>query len=190
MLNFYILIALIFDGSHMKNKYKGYTLIELLISLGIMSFIVTLSMTFFITNVKNYEAINNDTRLQFQAQYILNFVSNKIMESKKVVEIRTGGASSVINSTREFPISKMSLLYNEQESCYIFEVRNNKIYYGNGKSTDSATVELGTYILELRLAPYPDGVTFAETKALKITIKLSKDNQVYEANQIIYMRSS
>lgn len=165
-------------------------MLELLISIGIMSIIASLVMLFFISNYKSFKLIKNDTELQFQTQYVLNFISNKIMESSRIVDIRSGGATSVINSTSEFSISKIVLLYDDQGNCYIFETRNNKIYYSNGKSNESAAVELGTYILELRAAPYPDGKTFAETGALKITIKLSKDNQVYEAKQIIYMRNS
>lgn len=174
----------------MKRK-KGYTLIELILSLGILSIVIVLTMTFFIANVKNYEVINNDSKLQFQAQYILNYISNKVMESRRVELIRNTDLKSVINSPREFSISKISLLYNEPNSqCYIFEVKNNKIFYGNGFANDSATTELGTYVLEIRMAPYPDGKKFSETKSLKIIIKLQKDNQIYEVNQIVYMRSS
>lgn len=179
---------MIYNVINMKN---GYTLIELVISLGILIFVISLIMLFFSTNIKNFEIISNDRELQFQSQYILNFISNKVMESKKVADIRIERATSVINSPREWSITKISLLYNEQNgNCYIFEVKNNKIFYDNGKLSDLANIELGTYVTELCLAPYPEGKTFAEAKALKITIKLLKNNQVYEASQIIYMRNS
>lgn len=174
----------------MNSGKKGYTLAELLVSLGIISFVTTLVIAFFIANLNNFEKIKNDSELQFQSQYILNFISNKIMKSKKVSDVRTDKNTRVTNSPREFSISKISLLFNEQDgSCYIFEVRNNRIYYGNGNPDDYVPDELGRYVSELRAAPYPEGKTFAHASALEITIRLVKDNQTYEATQIISMRS-
>lgn len=174
----------------MKRNQKGFTLIELLIALGIMSFITTIVLRFFIINFNNYVKINNDSKLQFQSQYILNFVSNKIMESKNVEVIRMG-STSIINAKSEYSITKISLRYGTYNyNCYIFEVRNSKIYYGNSYSYDSANIELGTYVKELKASPYPFGRTFAETDALKITLCLIINGQEYETEQIIFMRNS
>ncbi|MGD9567343.1 MAG: PilW family protein [Sedimentibacter sp.] len=174
----------------MKRNQNGFTLIELLITLGIMSFITAMVFGLFIINFNNYVTINNDSRLQFQSQYILNFVSNKIMESK-CVEVILTGTSSLLKAKSEYSISKISLRYGiYNHNCFIFEVRNNKIYYGNSFSYDSADVELGIYVKELKVAPYPEGKTFAESSALKITLYLISDGQEYVARQIVYMRNS
>lgn len=174
----------------MKRNQKGFTLIELLIALGIMSLIISMIFSFFIINFNNYVTINIDSMLQFQSQYILNFVSNKIMESKNVEVIKTG-TSNILNAKSEYSISKISLRYGVyNHNCFIFEVRNNKIYYGNSYSYDSANVELGTYVKELKAAPYPFGKTFAESDALKITLCLISNGQEYKAEQIIFMRNS
>ena len=174
----------------MKRNQKGFTLIELLITLGIMSFITAMVFSFFIINFNNYVTINNDSKLQFQSQYILNFVSNKIMESKNVEVIKMG-TSSILNSKSEYSISKISLRYGVYtHNCYIFEVKNYKILYGNSNSSDSANVELGIYVKELKVAPYPTGKTFAESRALKITLCLISNGHEYVAQQIVYMRNS
>jgi len=176
----------------MNSEKKGYALIELLITLGIMSFVATLIITFFTVNLNNFVKIKDTSELQFQSQYILNYISKKIMESKRVFDIRTDKSDRVIDSAREYSISRILFLYNEQEGlCYIFEVRNDGIiYYGNGNAKAGADTELGRYVSELRAAPYPEGKTFAQTSALEITIKLVKGNQAYEARQVICMRSS
>lgn len=169
---------------------KGYTLVELSITFGIMTIIFLLAMSFFIVCYNNYLIINNDAELQFQAQYILNFVSNKIMESRNVEFIKSG-TKSVINSTNEFEISKLSLKYGEYDHhCYVFDVRHNKIFFGNGYYNDSAAAELGTYVVYLKATPLPKGKTFKEARALKLTLKLMKEESVYEASQIIFMRNS
>ncbi len=172
-------------------KYKnGYTLIELLIALVIVSFVAVLAMTFFTVNLNNISKIKNDSELQFQAQYILNFLSEKVMESKKV-EVAISGINNAINSKKEQSITKLSLRYGEQiNQCYIFEVNSKKIFYGKGKLSDSATSELGTYVKELKLKPYPDGKSFAEANGLKITVVLVKGSEEYVVTQLIYMRLS
>lgn len=174
----------------MKRNEGGFTLVELLVTLGIVSFLASMVLSFFIINFNNYVRINNDSKLQFQTQYILNFVSNKIMESRNI-ELIKKDTLSLINSSDEYSISKISFRYGDAlNKCYIFEVRNNRIYYGNSYSSDSANVELGTYVSELKAVPYPEDITFAKADALKITICLSNNGKVYEAEQIIYMRSN
>lgn len=171
----------------MKRKF-GYTLIELLISLGIMSIIITMIMSFLIAEVKTYKCINIDSKLEFQSQYILNFMTNKIMESKKVKYVLKG-TKIITNDTVEQSINKISLLCNDQISCYIFEVKYDKIFYGKGNYDGSTNAELGTYISEVKVAPVPLGSSFSNALALKITVKLFKDNHVYEASQLAYFRN-
>lgn len=173
----------------MKRNEKGFTLIELLIALGIMGFITSMVFGFFIINYNNYATINNDSKLHFQSQYILNFLSKKIMESRNV-EAAVTGTSSILNAKSEYSIAKISLRYGDYNyNCYNFEVRNNKIYYGNSYSNDSANSELGTYIKELKVSPYPYGNTFAQSHGLKITLCLINDDQEYSASQVVFMRS-
>lgn len=170
---------------------KGYTLIELLICLVLMGLVIMLLMSFFTANLNNSVRVKNDSELQFQAQYVLNFISNKVMESNSIADIRTdNNTTRVINLSGEFSITKISLLYNKQDvACYIFEVDGNTISYGKGKATDSANAQLGKYISELKVAPFPRGITFAHAQALEITVKLAKGNETYEATQLISMRS-
>lgn len=171
----------------MKRK-QGYTLIELLISLGIMSIIITMLMSFFLTEVKTYEAVNIDSDLQFQSQYVLNFMAKKIMESRKVRHALRE-RKTITDETTEQIVTKLSLLYNDQGKCYIFEKINDKIFYGNGNYNDSATAELGKYIYEVKVFPFPEGSSLSNAAALKITVILSRENHVYEASQLIYFRN-
>ena len=173
----------------MKSRGNGFTLTELLISAGIMAILVSLAMSALITNFNSFKLIKNESELQFQSQYILNFISDKIMKSKNVALIKTG-TSSMINSKMEGAVSRISLKYGDaSNNCYIFEVRGGKIWYGNSYPNGPANDELGTYISELKAAPYPAGRTFAETGALKITLCLIKNGQEYETEQTVYMRS-
>ncbi len=175
----------------MKGKTEAFTLIEVLITIGLISAVACAVMMFFLVNINSFAILKNDTELQFQSQYIMNFISKKVMESRCVEDIRIGTLSA-INSTREYSISRISLRYGDtNHDCYIFEIRNNnEIFYGNGNYNSSAEAELGVYVKELKVAPYPSGKRFAQADALRITLCLYNKGQEYEAEQIIYLRNS
>ena len=172
-----------------ENK-KGFTLVELLVSIGLFSIIFSLIMSMFIINFENYKCINNDTELQFQAQYILNFMSNKIMDSK-YIELARQNTSSHLKKSNEQKISKISFRYGlDADKCYIFENKSNKISYGNGFASSSAPDELGCYVIEMFACPIPVGVTFEDAEAVKIRLVFLKDNRNYQAEQTIFMRNN
>lgn len=173
----------------MKCK-NGYTLVELIITLGIVAFISVFIFTFLSINTKSVSKIKNNSELQFQAQYILNFMANKVMESKNV-EKAESGTESVTKSKYEYNITNLALRYGENdESFYLFRVADRKIYYGKSKSNVLASSELGTYVKELKIKPYPEGKSFAEATALRITVILCKDDEEYCATQLVHMRLS
>lgn len=167
---------------------KGFTLVELLVVLGLFGIIISLVMSLFITNLKSYETINNYTELQFQSQYILNFMANKILESK-YIELAKANTSSHLKKTGERKITKISFRYGiKRNQCYNFEIKNNKIYYGNTCSFYCPTIELGCYIRELKVEPIC-GKKFKDSDAIRIILILEKDKQIYETEQTVHMRN-
>ncbi|MBP1927325.1 prepilin-type N-terminal cleavage/methylation domain-containing protein [Sedimentibacter acidaminivorans] len=173
----------------MKEK-NGFTLLELLVSIVLFSIIFTLIMSVFLVTFKNYKTIKNDMELQFQAQYILTFMSNKIMVCK-YIELARLNTSSYLKKSNEKKISKISFRYgSEAAECYIFENKNNKISYGNGLASSSAHVELGNYVSEMYACPIPEGEIFENTKSVRIRLVLLKDSNRYQAEQIIFMRNN
>ncbi len=174
----------------MKNEERAFTTLELLISIGLISIIVIFAMSFLTVDVKSTKLLRNDSELEFQSQYILNFLSCKVMESSEVVLI-TSVRSNKLDNTGEVAVDKAAFRYGSDERyCYIFEMKKGKIFYGNGNINSNANAELGTYVYELRMAPYPEGKRFKDAKAVRVTLVLLKDGQNYEAHQVYYMRGS
>lgn len=172
----------------LKNK-NGFTLIELLIVIGLSAIIISLTMSFFVVNIKNYQTISVETELQFQSQYILNFMSNKILQSSYIELIKENIVSHMYH-TGEQKITKISFRYGDSSiECYNFEFRNNKIYYGNHYSTSTANIELGAYVKEIYVEPVPDVVIFKNIKAIKIKLMLQKNNELLQVEQTIFMRN-
>ncbi|MDW5300393.1 MAG: prepilin-type N-terminal cleavage/methylation domain-containing protein [Sedimentibacter sp.] len=179
----------------MKNNRKGLTLIELLVALGLSTMIIFLVISFFITNLKNYKSINNESELQFQAQYILNFMTNKIMESENISLLRKDDLNMYsISYIRpvgvELISNKISFKYGELSSeNYVFHITNNNIRYGRGDKDIKPTVELGSYIKYMYVSLLKES-SLSNAKILRIRIIFEKDNEDYEAEQVVYMRNN
>lgn len=174
----------------MKNMTRAFTTAELLISLGIVSIIAIFAMTVLTVNLKSSGLLRNDSELEFHSQYILNFLSKKVMESAEIVYIKSDQPNS-LNYSGEVVVDKISFRYGSDERyCYIFEVRKGKIFYGNDNMRETANAELGVYVAELRMAPYPEGTKFKDAKSVMVTLTLLKNGQNYETRQVYYMRGS
>jgi prepilin-type N-terminal cleavage/methylation domain-containing protein len=176
------------DVVGLMNKQKGFTLAELLVALGLLGIVISVLMSFFIAGVTNYRTINDKLELQFQAQYILDFMSSRIVESK-YVELAKENTSSHLKKSGEQNISKISFRYgNNINQCYNFEIRYGKIRYGNARSSTTPTDELGVYVKKLTATPI-NNKKFEDTEAVKLKILLEKNKQIYEAEQTVFMRN-
>ena len=60
-------------------RNKGFTMLELLVSLGISSLVVGLILSYFTNDYRLYKSVRNDMELQFHANYILNFMTEKVI---------------------------------------------------------------------------------------------------------------
>lgn len=175
-------------------KNKGFTMVELLVSLGISSIVAGLIFSFFISNYKAYKLLRNDSEIHFQAQYILDFMADKIIDSNSMSLVRMGRIDYYMMSARsagtEYQVDKISFKYgNEENENYVFHIRNNIISYGKGIKDINPTVELGNYVGEMYVSVLKDA-SFENTEAVKIRIVMEKDGQTYEAFQAGYMRNN
>lgn len=160
----------------MKNK-KGFTLVELLITLGLAGIVVSVVMSFFITNIKSYETISTESELQYQSQYIINFMTNKILEANNVKSVN--GDSDMSGETL---INNIIFEHGTEE--FNFEVNDRKLNYIIGLDVS----EIGKYIESLIIEPIPEG-KFKEANGLKIELILKEGRREYSAKQTVYMRN-
>jgi len=91
----------------MKNNTSAFTMAELLISLGIVSIIAAFAIAILTVNFKSAKLLRNDSELEFHSQYILNFLSVKVMEAGEIVYIKSG-QSSALNYGGEIAVDKVA----------------------------------------------------------------------------------
>ena len=174
-------------------KDKGFTMIELLVSLGISSIVVGLIFSFFISNYKGYKSVRNDSEMHFQAQYILNFMSDKIIDSNSMSFARVNTDNYSMTAVRsagvEYPVDKVSFKYGTESENYVFHIINNSIQYGKGDKEMNPEIKLGHYVDEMYISVLSDE-SFQNTKAVKLKLVMKKGGQMYEAFQAVYMRNN
>ncbi len=148
----------------MKDK-RGFTLIELIIVLGLAGVVISVVMSFFIANYKSYETINTESEVQYQSQYIINYMTNKILEAKSF-EGKTG--------------NQFIFRYSDGKEAS-FEKDSKKIKYAYDTE---APVDIGNYVKDINIES-------SGTNEVRITLILEKgSHDTYSAEQIVYLRNS
>ncbi|WP_312833148.1 PilW family protein [Sedimentibacter saalensis] len=177
----------------LKNK-NGFTLIEMLVALGLSALVTSLVITFFVTNIKTYKELNDEAELQFQVQYILNFMSDKIMESDSISLVKNSldyySMTSIRAAGSMLPAEKISFKFGEGASeNYVFQVINKNIRYGSGGKDISPTVELGSYVKAMHISLL-NSECLKNVKVFKIILLLEKGNQSFRAEQVFCFRNN
>lgn len=149
----------------MKNN-KGFTLIELIVVLGLSGIVISIVISFFIANYKSYETINTESEVQYQSQFIINYITNKILEARSFDEADNKFEYS------DGKTASFELYEPEEKVKYTFDLEQ-PVYVGN-------------YVKDLKIKPYGEN-----NNEVEITLILEKgNNDIYSAKQIVYMRNS
>lgn len=170
---------------------RGVTLFEVLIALGISIMVINLCWMFLFRSQKMYRKIAADTELQFQAQYILEYMNDKIINASNISLIKKN-TINLINSNKEETFTEIAFKCGEDNIYYIFSFNENtkKIFYTKSKTIKGATSELGNCVKSMTITPLPSNSTFNSCKGVLIKIFLEKEEMEYSAEQLIFMRNN
>lgn len=105
-----------------ENNNKGLTLLEMIISIAIMSIVIVTITSFMVTGTKMFGASNNEIQLQQEAQLALSNVENRIIDAKRGVRCDDDGTQvilTVFNATTGA----------EQKEYIVWNKSDKKIYY-------------------------------------------------------------
>lgn len=168
---------------------KGFTLIELLVALGLTGIIILLISSFLLTNIKAFNRTDDSIELQYHGQVALNYMIEKILPSKEIVEILDKtGISRLNDGTNSVDISKI-IFKTTDTNGEIFEVKSNsKLFNGQGLS-GYATTEIADYISNINIENISGSEDFGTARAIKITITLEKDGMQLKVDNSVYLRN-
>lgn len=146
---------------------KGFTLIELIVTLGLAGIIISIVFSFFIMNIKSYETINTQSERQYQSQSAINFMTNKILEAEKFTKDET----DVDNTVYKFEHSTNNFSFKLDGEVL-------KFYKEVGGTTQ--TINVVSYVDTFKIE------TGSNDSKVIISLKLLKDKEVA---QIVHMRN-
>ena len=109
--------------------------------------------------------LNTESELQYQSQNIINFMTDKILETKEFEGKDADDEYSFIN---------------DDGTKLTFKIENGKLIFKDG---DEPEVIVGNSITGF-------DIISLNQKEVSITLKLEKDKIVVEAEQTVYMRNA
>ncbi|KOA21413.1 hypothetical protein CLHOM_00840 [Clostridium homopropionicum DSM 5847] len=185
----------------MIKKKKGFTLMELLITLALMGIVAAAISTFFFSNYNTLFKVSKELDLQREGERAIDFISKKAMESKGIGEIQPGintlDQNSITDVTKfvfkipnqdvddttikgnifwlETVEGKVQLNYSEGN----FDSVNNS-YIATGKTV----ISTGIKSIELKSSNF-----FKDASNVEVTIQLEEGQEEKTINSIIYFRN-
>ena len=172
----------------MNSKKKAFTLIELIIVLALITTILSIIYTFFITNTKNLSKIEINSDLQTEAQNIKKEFLNYCTQSEGIIEINntksdkityeildSEGKMKITNIRFKVEENYFDFIYEEDSkvlSLKAFNESGNEVYiYGLPKILSRNIKEFKIRPVDIR--SNQDG-KFNETVGIEILLTLSK----------------
>ncbi|PRR81458.1 PilW family protein [Clostridium vincentii] len=139
----------------MKDKTKGFTLIELMITLAITVIVLGVIYTFSFTSQKILSSTEINAVLQDEGRDIENSLVDIGMQAKGIEKINnqdpltTNKYSTLISTSNRLSISKISMIYHD-DSIYTFELIGTELTLVKG--TGSAKI-LSKNIKQIQIKP-------------------------------------
>lgn len=178
---------------------KGFTLIELLLTIGISSIVVILIFSFFMNNVKVFDILEDEMELQHQEQFVLDFMTERLMQCSDIKEVKDKDNNYVTNTSQKTSIKRIVLNGIEpsgKKGGYIFQLNYNddrKSYdlkYGIlSAEINYPNMEIANYIDKIEIEPVPANSSYSKAKGIILHIYLKKDGRDDEISTQITFRN-
>lgn len=172
---------------------RGVTLIELIVTIGISSIVLSLVLGVFFTGTKLYKYVNDSIEIQQQGHFIMDFIVARAMPSSDINNVLD--SNNISHYSKNDKIEVKEIEFNdailEKQEKHIFSIQQDdkvegkSIRYGKSKT---AKVELGNYINKMQVSPLPKESTYEYARGLEFNIELKKGDASIEVIKEIYFR--
>lgn len=160
-------------------KRKGFTLVELLISLALMSIVAIIVMQFFLSNNSSVNRTHIKSELQNEGQLIISNISTRLMEGEKISELKL-----------EEDKVKIIVIDGWQKSSKSSYSLSGKILTYSIKEQDGTirTRVIGENVEDIKVNY--EGDEISKAKSIEIEVILSKKDIEYRLKDKIFLRNS
>lgn len=161
---------------------KGFTVIELIVAMAIISIITSAIYLYLITNLKCFNAGLDINNLQYNAEYATHELSDIIMPAHNitVAKYNTNNVlTNVINSPVE--ITHMEFLYTDGNTKTLKHNKQNNQLLINNKVISNNVKEFKAYPVTLN--------SFSKCNLIKLVITFEDNNTTITINKKITLRN-
>jgi prepilin-type N-terminal cleavage/methylation domain-containing protein len=170
--------------SALAKHQSGFTLVEVMVTLVIVTMLVGVIGSFLVMHLKSYETTKSVIDIQYEAQLALNRLGKVAMESAGVYNIDSESNPTVV-------VFEYKDDYHDENEKIIFRYINNQILFKTlNKETLDATdwsydsddlnsvwYVFANYVDSWTITPNP-GATFDESTGINITMNFKKNDAV------------
>lgn len=171
-----------------RRKEKGFTLVEVLITLAILGIILPIIFTFFLTNYKTLNKSEIEVEVQTQAEKAIEKITNIAIESSNVIISTEGTDEKIDNSVEYLKLSKNLVME------HIFTVEDNKLMLKTiDNGVDKGKIEIANFV-EYVICKEITIISAGVTKVIGIEIEIAfergiKENEDKIIKNKIYFRN-
>ncbi len=207
------------EYEYMKKKNSGFTLVELIVTMAILSILGTAVIGFFSVSASSYKTVSNDVDLQQEAQIAMNQIGTLLINAEKGVNYKYFGkkvteaeeipqdVEGIINSDGELTdeavhvFKKDLYIYNETCRYVLSWVEEDKqlVYKKEErKKVDDKYVNEFIEIADDKAALLAENVegfsveldTSGKEVVVRFSLELKKGQRNYKTNQNFSLRNS
>jgi Tfp pilus assembly protein PilE len=178
----------------MKQRKRGVTVLELIISIGILSILTTVVFSVFLSNHKNLTRTEVKSDLQQEAQQVLEKISKSGMQAEKIYSI-SNTENLIDKNTANASINNLSFVTDSGERfTFNFDSLAKELKY-----TDSAVTSklIGSNVKDFKVSIIngTETTSYRNCSGVKLALVLSKravgsDMIDYEITTNVYFRNS
>ncbi|MDD3347402.1 type II secretion system protein J [Oscillibacter sp.] len=167
----------------MKRNSKGFTLVELIVSVAIMGLIALIAMGFMTTGARTYTAVGYTLRLQYESQLAMAQLQDAMMDCNTGI-VWDGSTLSILNTDSQNPD-------NDELKLFRYDSAEQCIYYGSN-SPHAATL-LAEDLLAEHVSAF--SVSFrpgAETNHVKLAdleLTFQRRSKTHTGSQSVALRN-
>lgn len=144
----------------LKEKNKGFTLIELIIAMAIASIVIGFTTYFMASSLKSYRKANDELTLQLEGQTILNQLHELIIESYNVKFDESKELLTVYQKDYTYYIKKekTSLIMLKKQNGEEVGIRENWVLFGEyiddfyivdtGSNNNNAKISISLHLIK------------------------------------------
>lgn len=173
-------------------RNKGFSLVELIVAIGILAVISTIVAFMMTSSSRNYSKMSVETQLQSEAQLVANAISEYAIDSYDAENISSESLDSQYDNTLSKILVLHSLGRDSVEYDYVIaRTAENKLYLGErtravGGTWGSYSFSLlGNYITDFSV----DTSHVEKDNIIDFQLSYTKNNRTYNGNYQVLMRN-